>query len=286
MAVHERLWRPWEGKPVSTAKRLLVVPRHAWREVFRSRIFTGIYAACFLLPAIAAVVIYLRHNLAVLEEIGIRADRLFVVDETFFLFFLTFQCFFGFVVVLVTGPALLSPDLVNGALPLFLSRPFTRTEYLAGKLLVLGVMLSGISWVPALLLFALQGGLEGNGWALEHWRIVSGAFVGSWAFILTISFYSFALSAWVRSRALARAALVGTVFVASGLGGAMNGILDTRWGALLMPIEVIQSIWIRLLQADSEPRLPAWAAASVLVVVSAFSLALVARRLRALEVVR
>ena len=50
----------------------------------------------------------------------------------------------------------MSPDLRNNGLPLYLSRPFSRTEYVLGKMSVLLILLSAITWVPGLLLFLFQ----------------------------------------------------------------------------------------------------------------------------------
>ena len=47
------------------------------------------------------------------------------------------------------------------ALPLYLARPFCRTEYILGKIAVLVILLSAITWVPGLLLFLLQAYLGG-----------------------------------------------------------------------------------------------------------------------------
>src|SRR5258707_13066390 len=55
--------------------------------------------------------------------------------------------------VRVNGPPLVSRDLRNNALPLYLCRPFTRTEDVLGKMSVLLILLSAITWIPQLLLF-------------------------------------------------------------------------------------------------------------------------------------
>ena len=62
----------------------------------------------------------------------------------------------------------ISPDLSNNALPLYLCRPINRTEYILGKMAVLFIPLSCITWIPGLLLFAIQAGLQGQGWGWDH----------------------------------------------------------------------------------------------------------------------
>ena len=62
---------------------------------------------------------------------------------------------------LLVGPPLVSRDLRNNALPLYLCRPFSRTEYVMGKMSVMLILLSAITWVPQLLLFLFQSYLRG-----------------------------------------------------------------------------------------------------------------------------
>ena len=40
----------------------------------------------------------------------------------------------------------------------------SQPNYVLGKLAVLGLLLSAVTWVPGLLLFSLQSGLAHNGW--------------------------------------------------------------------------------------------------------------------------
>ncbi len=82
------------------------------------------------------------------------------------------------------GPGQVSPDLANDALALYLARPFSRVEYVLGKMFVLVVLLSLMTWVPGLLVFGLQGYLEGWAWVTEHWRFASGIFFGGWIWVL------------------------------------------------------------------------------------------------------
>ena len=46
------------------------------------------------------------------------------------------------------GPGQVSPDLANNALSLYLARPFSRAEYVLGKMSVLVILLSLMTWVP------------------------------------------------------------------------------------------------------------------------------------------
>src|SRR6266540_4116539 len=82
--------------------------------------------------------------------------ELIPIDASFFQFFVNFQAALAFFVTLLVGPPLVSRDLRNNALPLYLCRPFSRAEYVLGKMSVLLILLSAITWVPQLLLFLFQ----------------------------------------------------------------------------------------------------------------------------------
>jgi hypothetical protein len=51
--------------------------------------------------------------------------------------------------VVVTGPGLISRDLRFNALPLYFARPLTRLDYFMGKLGVIGALVAGVAVVPA-----------------------------------------------------------------------------------------------------------------------------------------
>lgn len=286
MAVHERSWRPWQGAETPGWKRLLILPRYAYGDVFKSRIFTGLFAAGFVLPLVALTVVFLRHNLSLFSELKIDPTQLFSIDAAFFLQFLTMQCFLGFVVAVILGPALVSPDLVNGALPVILSRPVTKSGYVAGKFLVLGLLLSAISWIPGLAVWGLEAGYAGAGWASANVRLPLGIVAGALLFLTTISLYSLAVSAWVRSRAVARAVLIGTVFVSSAAGEVLADLAGFRFAKLLVPMEVITAVWAGLLGATSKVPISAGEALVPLAAVWAFSLLMLRKKLRPKEVVR
>ena len=289
MAVYERTYRRYEGPTTPERSRFLVVPRYAYQEVFKSRLFVAFLVLCFALPVAGAVMIYLHHNLTALTALGLPAEELkqiLPIDAGFFRRGLEMQGFLAFLLTLTVGPALVAPDLRNNGLPLYLSRPFSRSEYVLGKMSVLVILLSAITWVPGLLLFLFQGSLEGAGWMAEQARIAWALFVGSWAWILALSLLALAVSAWVKWKPVARIALLMLYFVAIGFAEAVDGTLDTDWGGILSIWQVITTVWASLFGLEPVFDLPIGAAWSALVAGCLISLWLLSRRVRAYEVVR
>jgi ABC-2 type transport system permease protein len=184
------------------------------------------------------------------------------------------------------GPGLISGDLANRALPLYLARPFSRAEYVIGKMSVLLILLSLITWIPGLILFGVQAALAGGGWLSQNLWIAWGIFAGSWIWILVISLMALALSAWVKWRIAAGALLLAIFFLAAGFGEAINAVLDVRWGRLINLTYVFATVWNSLFRSRETFEISTASAWTVLALISAGCLVLLNRKLRAFEVVR
>src|SRR5262249_23476194 len=192
-----------------------------------------------------------------------------------------------------------SPDLTNNALSLYLARPFSRAEYVLGKASILLILLSLMTWVPGLLLFALQGFLEGWDWMKDNARIAEGLLAGAWIWILRLAMLSVGLSAWVKWKPAAGALMFGTFFVAAGFGAAINGVQRTKWGHLLNISHLIGSVWMDLFEGKVEggrgavffrvaqgEEIPLWCCWAVLGGMALLCLYLLRVKIRGGEVVR
>jgi ABC-2 type transport system permease protein len=291
MAVYKRNYGRFQGATTPTWSRFLVLPRYAFKDVFQSRMFVAFFTLCFALPFAGLLIVYLHHNIAALNFLQLPLTELkdaLPINGKFFLFGLEAQGFLAFLLTLGVGPALIAPDLRNNGLALYLSRPFSRAEYVLGKMSVLMVLLSLITWVPGLLLFFFQSYLEGFGWFRENAGIAVALFVGSWAWILVLSLVSLAVSAWVKWKPVARVALLVVFYVFIGFAAALNGTLNTWWGWLLSIWTAVQNVWASLfgLKMDTDMTMPIWAAWLTLVACCVLCLWLLSRRIKAYEVVR
>ncbi|HEX5044719.1 MAG TPA: hypothetical protein VFV75_17605 [Candidatus Polarisedimenticolaceae bacterium] len=287
MAIYERAYRGYAGAVTPTWSRFLVLPRYAFEAVFASKMFTSFFALCFVPSLVGAVLVYLHHNLKALTVLNMTPDQLLPIDARFFLWLLTISALMlGFLLTLLVGPGLISRDLLHDALPLYLSRPFSRSEYVLGKLAVLVILQSAVSWVPLLLVWVLQACLD-PGWIVRSLRIVPALIVGGLLWIVLLSLLTLAISATVKRRILAQATLLGFFFIAAAFGAIVNQILLTTYGSMLALSEVIQHIWAGLFGTPALSAQPlslpaAWLAA---VAYAALCLRQLARKVRAHEVV-
>lgn len=295
MAVYKRRYNSYTGSLTPQWSRFFVLTRFALADLFKSRFFVLLLILCMVPLLFAAGYIFVANNktLQLLMQARSEIGNFFKVENDFFIVLMIVQAEAAFLLNCWVGPVLISGDLTNGALPLFLSRPFSRPDYVLGKLGVLGLLLSAVTWVPGLLLFGLQSSLAHNGWFWSHlWMVIPIVFC-SLIWILALSLLSLAVSAWVKLRIVATGVTFIIFFVPAGLGEMFNHIMGTYWGALLNFSYMFRIILergfrdpYRLLNRMSEGEIPVPAAWCSLIFVCLLALVILNARLRARETVR
>ena len=305
MAVYEQTYKRYAGPLTPEWSRFLIIPRHAYRGVFKSKIFTAFFVLCFVPLLIEAILIYLHHNVNALGTMRLQIQELIPIDATFFQFFVNLQGAFAFFVALLVGPPLVSQDLRNNALPLYLCRPFSRTEYVVGKMSVLLILLSTITWIPQLLLFFLQSYLEGFTWFRTNLWLASAIVIGSVVWILLLALISQTVSALVKWRVVASGAILGLFFIPSVFGEFINVVFLTRLGNLVSIAALMENISSGLfgtfVQTTGSFRIesfdgtvrdiilnepPLWSSWTVVFGICVVCLAILSRKVKAYEVVK
>src|SRR5258708_1904092 len=286
MAVYRRSYTSYAGPLTPAWSRSLVLFRYSRRKLFRSKFQTGLFVLCFFYPLACLLLIYVANNLSFLESIGGAGRSLIKIDNKFFFTFIQVQGVLAFILTAFTGPGLISPDLANGALPLYFCRPFSRAEYLIGKASVLAIVLSQITWVPGLVLFVVQATLAGPRWTWDHLWIAGSIVLSSLIWIAILSLLAMALSAWVKWRIVAGALLLGVMFFGAGFAEAVNAVLRTQSGHFFNVAYLMTTVWNALFQVDSRHAIPVGEAWVALLVYCAICLGLLMRKVRAYEVIR
>ena len=147
-------------------------------------------------------------------------------------------------------------------------------------------MLSIVTWIPGLLLFALQVGLAGGWWFLANWTLGAGVVAGFLLWLLVLGLVAMASSAYVKWRIVAGAVSLAFFFILTGVSEMIDNVFRVKWGHILDPAWAVNRVWCTLLGVDP-PDGPG-ARASMLAL-AAFVLLLVMvieRKLRPVEVVR
>ncbi len=300
MAVYKKTYRPYDGAMTSTFSRLSVIPRYALESLHRSKFLTTFFICTLIYPLICALIIYVQHNASALKLLNAEsAQKLISINVTFFQALLGWQSVLALFLAAFIGPGLISPDLANNALSLYLARPFSRVEYVLGKMSVLVILMSIMTWIPGLLLFGLQGYLESWQWMVDNQRLAWAIFFGSWIWILILALLALALSAWVKWKPAAGGLMFGVFFVAAGFGATVNAVQRTKWGHLLQISNIVGQVWVWLFEGNNPTtsgaiffrvtqgeELPLWCCWFALAALAGICLYMLARKIRGAEVVR
>ena len=286
MAVYERTYKRYTGPITPTQTRFLILPKYAFKDVFKGKLMVAFCVLCLVFPLWSGAVIYLSNNADFLSIFpNFQLSDFLSIDSEFFFTFLKVQAWFAFFLSLFVGPGLVSRDLANNGLPLYLSRPFSRTEYVIGKITVLAVLLSVITWVVGLLLVVMHASFVGMGWLMDNMRLIVGMFVGSWIWILTLALMSLAVSAWVRWRPVAAFTMFFLLLGGAFFGSMINLLFRTEIGNLINLIEVLFVLWAGLLGVDTGGDTSVFAASMAMGLFWAMLLFMLNRKIRAYEVV-
>lgn len=304
MAVYEHTYKQYAGPLTPEWSRFLIIPRHAFRDVFKSKLFTALFVLCFAPILFEAILIYLHHNTQALGILQVRINNLVPIDASFFEFFVNFQAVLAGLVTVLVGPPLVARDLSNNGLPLYLCRPFSRAEYVFGKMCVVLILLSAMTWIPGLIVFFFQAYLEGFSWLAGNIWIASAIFLSSLLWILVLALLSQTVSAWVKWRTAASAALIGLYLIPSVFAEFVFQIFSSHWGHILsiegLRKNLTDGLFGTFVQTSrqmtddfsgtfhetiiSEP--PLWACWLALFLICAICLALLSRKVKAYEIVR
>ncbi|HEX5964986.1 MAG TPA: hypothetical protein VFY51_03615 [Pyrinomonadaceae bacterium] len=306
MAVYEQTYKRYAGSLTPEWSRFLIIPRHALRGTFNSKLFILFFVICFLPLLAEAILIYLRYNVGALGAFTLNVRELIPIDAFFFKVWVNVQNSFAFLLALLIGPPMVSRDLRNNALPLYLCRPFSRTEYVVGKMSVLLILLSLVTWIPQLLLFFLQSYLEGWAWFKANAWIASAIVIASLFWIVLLALLTQTISALVKWRVIASGALVALFLIPSAFGLFINEVFRTAWGNSISLIATVNNVTSGLfgtfdrvadtrLIRDVEGQIirevvilepPLWLAWTMLFLLCAICLALLSWRVKAYEVVK
>ena len=285
MAIYRRGYVRYEGELTGHASRLLVLPKFAAQQILAQRIVTMVLVAAMFWPLACAVFVYLANRADLLQGFGAELPGFLTVDSNFFVIFMNAQSSFAIILAALAGPGLVAPDLANGALPLYFSRPLSRTEYVFARMLVLVGLLSAVTWVPGVLLFAMQSGMAGWTWFADNWTLGAGIFFGFLLWVLLVGLVAMASSAYVKWRIVAGALVLGVFFVLAGAAELTNAVLRVEWASAFNPARAMNQIWRSMLGAEAIPGPEAPQCLIAVGLMVALLLVVLERKLRPVQVV-
>jgi ABC-2 type transport system permease protein len=285
MAVHKRGYQRYRGPYTSHLAQVLAFPRYAWRRMLEQRLLVIVLVLSLFWPLVSAAFIYLSNHAEFLKGMSGDFVRFLEVKGRFFQVFMIVQAAVAMLLAALAGPGLVAPDLANNALPLYLSRPLSRFEYVLARLLVLLGLLSLVTWAPGLLLFGMQSGMAGWNWFSANWWLGASVLAGFAIWILLVSLVALASSAYVRWRVVAGALILAFFFVLAGAAQIVREITRVEWSSLLNPAACASRVVSTMLGLELSEGPGAGACAASLLVTAALLCWVLERKLRPVEVV-
>jgi ABC-2 type transport system permease protein len=276
--IHDQGYRRYAGERMVRDRRWSVIGRAGIVERLRERRFLALMLVAWVLFGVRAVQLYVGTTI-------VRASFFAPSDETFHSF-LNQQRLFVFFITIYAGAGLIASDRQANALQLYLSKPITRHDYIAGKLATLATFLIAVTWVPAMTLLALQVLFSGSlDFVSSHPRLVPAITMTSLLQVALASMTMLALSSLSRSRRFA-AMLYAVVAI---FAGAVERVLQTATGAagwvLLSPQNTLVVVTDALFGIESDTEIPVVVALIAVIALLAICVVILERRVRAVDVV-
>jgi ABC-2 type transport system permease protein len=278
MPIHDQGYRHYAGERALHRRAWWVIARAGIMERLRERRFLGLLLFSWSLFLMRAVQLYLGTTIA-------QASFLAPTEQTFHQF-LNQQRIFVFFITIYAGAGLIANDRHSNALQIYLSKPITRHDYIAGKLFTLAAFLVAVTWLPAMLLLVLQvlfsGGVE---FVSSHPRLIPAITLASFLQVSLAVMTMVALSSLSRSRRVVSMLYAGIVF----FGAALDGVLRISTGnpawALVSPQNTLAVVTDAIFGNVAQSAVPVSVALVALGVLLGISIFILERRVRAVEVV-
>jgi ABC-2 type transport system permease protein len=285
MAVHKRGYQRYDGPLTARWARLMVLPRFAWEGLMRDRRIIMIFILALFWPMACLMFIYLSNHTELLLGFGDAFKEFLKIDSGFFVNFMNTQGMFAVWLATFAGPSLIAPDLANGALPLYFSRPLSRPQYVLSRMLVLAGVLSPVTWIPGVVLFAVQSSLAGWSWTAENWMLGVGILLGFLLWVVFVSLVAMTSSAYVKWRVVSGALVIGFFFVLGGAAEVTRAVLRADWPVAFSPTHAANQVWRAMLGAEALPGPDALQCFLTMAALSLLLLYVLERKLRPVEVV-
>jgi ABC-2 type transport system permease protein len=277
--IHDQGYRRYAGERAAVGKSWQVITRAGIRTVLAKRSFIALMLMAWAPFVIRAVQVYVA---ATFQQASFLAPKAETFRE-----YLGQQGVFVFFVTIYIGAGLIANDRRANALQVYLSKPLTRAEYVAGKFAILFLFLVGVTWLPAILLLIVQILFAGSLTFLrENFFLLPAITLYSLLQVLVSAMTMLALSSMSKSSRFVGIMYAGLIFFTAALFQALRGITARSSWAWLSPTDTLEQIGAYIFRADPPYDLPFVAAMFTIVVLIAGSAWILERRVRGVEVVQ
>lgn len=278
MPIHDQGYRRYGGRRERHGRAWWVIARAGLLERVRERRFLALLLFAWSPFIVRAVQIYVSANFTQASFLAPSAGtfREFLDQQSLFLFFVT----------IYAGSGLIANDRRTNALQIYLSKPLTRVEYVAGKLLTLSIFLTAVTWVPAMLLLLLQVMFAGStAFLLDNLFLVPAITVFCTIQVLVSSLAMLALSSLSKSRRFVAIMYAGVIFFAAAMHQVLRAVTGSTAWAWISPDDTFDVLADAIFRVPAGAAMPLPAAVLAVAVLAAGSAFILERRVRALDIV-
>jgi ABC-2 type transport system permease protein len=278
MPIHDQGYRRYGGTRAAVGRAWQVMARAGVMAIISKRQFIGLMLFAWTPFVVRAVQIYVAANFQ-------QASFLLPEGQTF-REFLDQQGVFVFFVTIYVGAGLIANDRRANALQLYLSKPMTRAEYIAGKLAILFLFLVSVTFLPAMMLLLTQVIFAGSfTFVRNNLYLLPAITLFSLAQVLVASTTMLALSSMSKSSRFVAVMYAGLFFFTTALFQAIRGITGKSSFAWLSPGAALEQLGDVIFRLEPRYQLSPALAGLAVVILIAGSLFILDRRVRGVEIV-
>jgi ABC-2 type transport system permease protein len=234
MPIHDQSYRHYRGRREDARSAWTVIALAGVSSLVQRRAFLALLLVAWFPFIVRAVQLFIAANFPQASMLAMTAEsyRGFFDQQGLFVFFVT----------VYVGAGLIANDRRANALQIYLSKPITRAEYVAGKMAILLLFLLMVTLLPGLLLFALQVAFSGSlQFARENIFLVPAMTLYSLVQVLVASFTMLALSSLSNSSRYVGILYTGAVLFTDAMFAALRGITgSTTVSWISFPANVAQ----------------------------------------------
>jgi ABC-2 type transport system permease protein len=277
--IHDQGYRRYLGSKAAVGRSWQVITRAGVRTVITKRSFIALMLMAWSPFVVRAVQVYIASNFSQASFLAPKAEtfREFLGQQGIFVFFVT----------IYVGAGLIANDRRANALQVYLSKPLTRAEYVAGKLAILFLFLVSVTWLPAIMLLLVQIMFAGSfSFVRDNLFLLPAITLFSLLQVLVASSTMLALSSMSKSSRFVGVMYAGLIFFTSALFNAIRGITGRSSFAWLSPTETLEQIGNVIFRLPPRFQLSPAVAILAVVVLIAGSAWILERRVRGIEVVQ
>jgi ABC-2 type transport system permease protein len=277
--IHDQSYRRYGGERQPAQRAWLVIAKSGIQQFLRKRPMIGILFGSQIALMVRLVAFYLSESIT-------QAQALLGPSAKTFRDFLEQQNFFVFLIAVYVGSGLIAQDRKANALQIYLSKPLTRLDYIAGKMTILGAFLLFVTWLPAMLLLLGQILLSGSlDFARNNAILFPAITLFSFLEVFIVCCAVLALSSLTTSTRYVAVMFAGVMFFSDAIYGTLRMVTGSTAVSWVSFTGSLAQVGDAIFRQPLRYTTPVAVSFIVLLALVAVSISVLERRVRGVEVV-